>query len=279
MFIHYEIHICLEIKHSNFCLHAQIAEDLIAEEFSILSKWWISCYDQAGEINSCSPPQNGIFESEEQKNKKKTPKKHRVNPNLDPGWVLRRRDRCSGAKCEEMFTLKGAFWAQVLGLHETIMSALLRRLWEDQSSTRLHLGAFDEFSCRTQLALLRTAREQSWAPAAFADVSKYLPVQTPPPPTLSPTTAVAIVSEHPRSGMLRLRWAPKTIKREELGRRWPPHPPTPPDCRRWPKALLKRTSLITSQLCGAVWHPSPERLLQERDFSFFKQNKTSQQNN
>lgn len=38
MFIHYEIHICLEIKHSEFFLHAQIAEDLMAKEFSFCFK-------------------------------------------------------------------------------------------------------------------------------------------------------------------------------------------------------------------------------------------------
>lgn len=40
--IHYEIHICLEIKHSNFCLHAHMAEELMPKEILFLLKWFIS---------------------------------------------------------------------------------------------------------------------------------------------------------------------------------------------------------------------------------------------
>lgn len=52
LFIHYEIHICLEIKHSTFCLRVQLTEGLMAKEFAFeMMNWLLWCSDQAGKIN------------------------------------------------------------------------------------------------------------------------------------------------------------------------------------------------------------------------------------
>lgn len=88
MFIHYEIHICLEIKHSKFCLHAQITQDLMAKEFSFLLKWWISRCDTPIRPGKSINVRILKMASSKVKREKKKKKKRRVKPNFYSGWVL-----------------------------------------------------------------------------------------------------------------------------------------------------------------------------------------------
>lgn len=142
------------------------------------------------------------------------------------------------------------------------MTVILPGLWGDQSSTRLHFWSFDDFfPVQHNLLFLRPAGEQSsWAAATFALISKYLPVK--PPPHWQPTWQMVHTVPDLDAQMAAGPQNTKTIKKRSAGddRR-----PTL-DCRRWRKPPLKWTSLITSQLCGAVWHSSLECLLQECDF-------------